>query len=251
MKKLGIVAILFLLISLTLLGCGKAEKVSDNNTEKATQEKVKQEDQIPEPYSKAISFINAGDFGMANTYLDLMLTDFPESEYIFPTYILKGSIEVSNYLVTIELLDIFYSVNDIGNPLHTEEDVASIKRHLDVIRSRLENYSEKSSKTFTYVKTEFKSNNTYNDYFKDIDIISNNSHSFDDLSFFKRVGTPVPSEFEINDYIENKFDIELRNTLDELSNKDNQENYNFLNLFVSAGITLKEDHPKLAEDMYS
>lgn len=247
-----------LFIALFLVGCGETainKKESEKNSEESSTDKIADQEmineEVPEPYEKAITAINNKNWELVNTYLDLVLTDFPDSEYIFPTQVLKGLMQLSEYLSAVDLLTILSEGADPSNSLYDEQDAATIKQHLDLIQEIFDKSLVEQEVAFTYLSQNFKSDKDYNDYFKDIKSLSPYNEHYDDLSFFQNVGYPIPTDNEVNSFLDAKFEINMLEGINLITNKDDQLNYNYLFLFYNAGITLAESNPQLSKEMFN
>ncbi|MFJ7887311.1 hypothetical protein ACIQYL_04420 [Lysinibacillus xylanilyticus] len=254
MKNLKLQVITALFITILLVGCSnssngeKTEKNGKDDTEVNNIEQIKQD--IPEPYKKAIIAINNKNWELANTYLDLVISDFQDSEYILPTQILKVSMQVSQFQGAYELTDIILGT-DPNNSLYDEEDKAAISRHIKLIKDIFNNSLKEQEKTFTTIVQEFKADKDYSKYYKDIMPLSLDGHYSDNLSFFAEVGYPVPSDNEIDEFLNTKYDINLSHMVNEIIEKTENINFNYLLLFYNAGTQLNETNPKLAKDLFN
>lgn len=250
MTKYKFLAISALFFTILLPGCNDSkngEKAIDKN--KNTTEQIKQE--IPEPYIKAITAINNKDWELANTYLDLVISDFPDSEYIFPTQTLKGSMQLSQYTGTLDLLRILNSGVDRKSSLHDEEDLTNLRHQLDLMKEFFGKSTAEQTATFKYVVQTFKTSKDYTEYYKDIKPVLADDAFSNNLSFFENVGYPVPTDSEIKKFTDTKYDNNISYILNEMTNKPEHLNYNYIPLFYNTGIALNEKEPKLAEDLFN
>ncbi|MGE7694709.1 hypothetical protein ACQKNC_11400 [Lysinibacillus sp. NPDC094177] len=259
MKKHKFILFTTLFFILLLSGCSENKNENENeneNKKKAIEEnttdQIKQE--IPEPYTKAITAINNKNFTLANTYLDLVIKDFPDSEYILPSQILKGSMQISQYLVASDLLDIFTSSAEPDSPLFDDEDRETLQSHLNTLQDIFDKFSEEQKTTFNYIAQTFDVKKDYSDYFKDIEGFLGDSEYPDTLSFFEEVGYPVPTNSEVREFTDTLYDLYVCTVINKIINdgeKLNAEqlNYNYLFFFSNVGMTLKETNPEVANTL--
>src|SRR5699024_5276710 len=95
LKKLAISSCIFL-SAIILFGCTNQTSEIDDSTANENEGSTAlpstqgKEQIIPEPYSKALLSIKSQNYEMAYNYLNLVLSDFPESDYALPAHLLKG-----------------------------------------------------------------------------------------------------------------------------------------------------------------
>ncbi|MGE7090528.1 hypothetical protein ACQKII_03535 [Lysinibacillus sp. NPDC048646] len=255
MKNYKFLTITALFITILLAGCSDStngEKAVEKNikevTEENTAEQIKQE--IPEPYTKAIIAINNKNWELANTYLDLVLSDYPDSEYLFPTQILKGSMQVSQFRGAFDLSDIIISGTDPNSSLYDADDKATISRHIDLINDIFDKSIVEQEATFTNIVQKFKVDKDYSEYYKDIMPFSLDAH-YSNLSFFENVGYPIPSDSDIEEFLNTKYNINVSHMVNEITEKPEHTNYNYLLLFYNVGLQLNDNNPKLAKDLFN
>ncbi|MFJ7664199.1 hypothetical protein ACIQXW_17730 [Lysinibacillus sp. NPDC097162] len=260
MKKYKYFATTVLTLALFLAGCNsseKEEKALEQNKEETieavTDEKAAEQiiQEIPEPYTKALIAINDQRWDLANTYLDLVISDFPDSEYILPTKIIQGGMQVNEYLGAVDLSEILISGSDLDSPLYDTNDLETLRRHMELVKDILNKSLEEQEATFSYIVQTFKTDQDYSEHYKDINQFSMNENYFDDLSFFESVGYPVPTDAEIEKFLNAKYNFNVQFLLNGLTEKTEHLNYNYLLVFYNAGIILLENYPELSNDIFN
>lgn len=256
MKNFKLLSITALLITILLSGCNNSkeeEKGVQENIEGAIKEKssVQTKHEVPEPYIKAITAINNQNWKLANTYLDLVLSDFPKSEYVFPTQILKGSMKVSEYLGTRDLLSSLNKGIESESPFYTEEDIERLRNHINGMKDYLSKSHTEQDEIFKYIAKTFKTDKDYTKYYIDIKTFPEDNSYSNNLSFFEDVGYPLPTESEIEEFLDTKYSINVPTIFNQISYKPDQLNYNYLLLLYNAGMIAQEYNQTLSIDLFN
>lgn len=240
---------LLILLSIIFVTFGCSQNNTQENLEKEevvleNEDNINQEtiQEAPEPYTKAIEAINNKNWKLANKYLELVITDFPNSEYIYPAQILRGLFHLSNSFSAIDLLNSFPEPSS----LYDENDIATMKGYLDLIEQIFAESDEQLVGIFTYLVENYQSDINYPDYFMEIKSIEPYNGYFYDLTFFKNVGYPVPNESEIQEFLNAKKEINIRYGLNDFTKKEDNLNYSLLFLFYNASLVLRENHQDLS-----
>lgn len=54
---------------------------------------------VPEPYTKMIENMHAGDLEMTKRYAELVINDFSDTDYVYNAYVIKNMVGVSKQSV--------------------------------------------------------------------------------------------------------------------------------------------------------
>jgi len=246
-KFLMILAITSVLAS----ACGSADKqsgstneptASSSSTEPSPSPTATPEPEIPEvpePYLKSIEKINAGEIDMAKTYLDLTIKDFAGTEYANFANILKVYILVSEYQGLNFFTDDFtegasqYRGSGLANKEGMQKLVDWTEDYIEQLEARdaalteattslLQNYT--SSKSLLLSETAIS--------YPEIDPFG------EDLSFFKQVGFPLPTDVELENAIKHFEDTLFNLFSDQFFNEGSVQ---FVELFFYLGNAIGAD----------
>lgn len=246
-KFLMILAITSVLAS----GCGSSDKQSGSTNEPTASSSSSEPSpsptatpepevpEVPEPYLKSIEKINAGEIDMAKTYLDLTIKDFAGTEYANFANILKVYILVSEYQGLNFFTDDFtegasqYRDSGLANKEGLQKLVDWTEDYIEQLEARdaalteataslLQNYT--SSKSLLLSETAIS--------YPEIDPFG------EDLSFFKQVGYPLPTDVELENAIEHFEDTLFNLFSDQFFNEGSVQ---FVELFFYLGNAIGAD----------
>ncbi len=152
--------------------------------------------QKPEPYTKMIEQLDAQDLEMAQRYADLVIKDFADSEYVYNAYLVKNIVTASRW--TVEKIKYNYLVDGVYqmSSLNDQKDINQVKKYLLDIDNQMKDLATQFKTSCDYIlnhssKIDLK-------FPKAPQSLSNPSdRDFQALSWFSKVGTPVPTETEM------------------------------------------------------
>src|SRR5690625_2779538 len=244
---------IFLTITIMLAGCANnevAESDIKDKTEEITEVDSNEEsyDEIPEPYTKALSAFNNSDWDLASTYLDLVITDFPDSEYVFPSYTLKSIMKINEYRSVSELTSILVNGVDNASSLYVEDDYLTIQRHIDLLIDNIDSTSGELEEIFTYILQNFDIHKDYSEYYHDLSMVTMKIN-YNDLSFFESVGYPVPTDLEVEKFLSNHYEAINIQVINEFIEEADHINYQYLPIFFLGVNALAENHSEISKEL--
>jgi len=236
-----------------LAGCANnevAESDIKDKTEEITEVDSNEEsyDEIPEPYTKALSAFNNSDWDLASTYLDLVITDFPDSEYVFPNYTLKSIMKINEYRSVAELISILVSGVDNASSLYVEDDYLTIQRHVDLLKGIVDSTSVELEEIFTYILQNFDLHKGYSAYYHDLSPLTM-KNNYNDLSYFENVGYPVPTDLEVEKFLSNHYEAINIQMINEFIEETDNINYQYLPIFFLGINALGENYIEISEEL--
>lgn len=249
--KLSKFLIILAITSVLASGCGSSDKQSGSTNESTASSASSEPSpsptatpepeipEVPEPYLKSIEKINAGEMDMAKTYLDLTIKDFAGTEYANFANILKVYILVSEY----QGLNFFTDDFTEGAAQYRDSGLAN-KEGMQKLVDWTEDYIEQleaRNAALTAATTSLLQNYTSN---KSL-LLSETAISYpeidpfgEDLSFFKQVGYPLPTDVELENAIEHFEDTLFNLFSDQFFNEGSVQ---FIELFFYLGNAIGAD----------
>ena len=191
MNKINIFIIVMILCLGSFAGCANSEASLD------IQEAVKS---VPEPYTKMIENMNINDLEMTEKYADLVIKDFADSDYVYNAYLVKNMIIAGKMtLINCKISLIGEGIGQMGI-LNTASDIETVEQYLNNIKTDLENLEKDYELTSEYLLNNYsKSDLVKIDFPKapsDMTVLREND--LQGLSWFAKIGTPVPTETDMN-----------------------------------------------------
>ena len=231
MKKRYALLISIIVMGLLLSGCSSNGNQSINNNIIANQVEI---EEVPEPYTRAILALNNQDWELANTYLALVLKDFPNSDYVLPTKILQNTMLISELMTSLKLSSYFTQANPNTNLFdQTEVDLHS-EYTFDIQETIIETEPQISALSKEIIAA-FDLEKDYRPYFEELALIPFKNYSDHALSFYQEVGYPLPTKAEVNEYKENKYEEYMLTFLNLYGEDKAKFNYHLLPLFMYIG----------------
>lgn len=252
----------FLIFSILLLSaCGKetAEIQTEKKDDTAKQETIVEaekpdeagkdipqveKEKVPEPYAHALEKIKAADFKMAKKYLNLTVSDFPNSEYAYKANLIKSIISSGEVRSIISVLeDIYQGVGNFSG-FNSTKDRNFIKKKIDELESQMEEFRKEKVALLDTVYMNYKKSDVSTDFGE---VKVEQETPIKDIDFFKEVGYPVPKESEINEVIEYRMNYFIKSYFDSVFSNGNA---NYANFYFYAIFDLYTDVGKSEKDMY-
>lgn len=187
-KKITL-GLLFLLFLFMATACGGQTNITANS--------ILKKNEVPEPYKLALEDIKNNNYDSAYRYLELTIKDFPDSKYLNSAYFLKSIIDYNDLYNDVLIMNI------IGEGL--ENGMVFYKYGNNKEDSqRMVNYSDTSYNNVSEKKNIFKEEIiSVNNAIDNNDIILSdflineiNCDKNEPFAFFKKIGTPAPTENE-------------------------------------------------------
>ncbi|WP_027356326.1 hypothetical protein [Desulfofundulus thermocisternus] len=197
---------LCLLLLILLFGCANNKSIQ-SSTYNPKPESYKIFDIKPEPYKKALQQINNMDYDMALKYLDLTITDFPNSKYVNNSYILESIIYNGKTMANRILIQSLMAGVQQGAEYYNSEERQLINKYFATLQSELNKLEDESRRSIIFVAEKLNTNQLD---FNDVSIKLVQPSPKTSLDFFKSVGYPVPTEYEFNS-IKNEYEQEAIN----------------------------------------
>lgn len=190
-KKWFVFSLVLLLLILLFTGCS-SQGVND-----------KKKNEIPEPYTLALNDIKNQNYDSAYKYLELAIKDFPESNYLNNAYFLKSIIDCAKTYNNAAIYDNINAGLDKGKIffVHAKnsDDLNQIKSYTNFLDKENENLKNKLVED-----AKFSLSNLDKNYLKfDSNVPDQNKITVNTrhTEYFKKYGTPIPTENEFNDEI--------------------------------------------------
>ncbi|CDX03330.1 Hypothetical protein DPCES_3444 [Desulfitobacterium hafniense] len=205
MKRLMI--ILLCILSFIVSGCGST--TTSENTPKAgsIENTLKQEEPekpvIPEPYTAMIDQLKKGDLEMAEKYADLTIKDFPDSPYVYNSYLIKNGILSSkmriNNIIFACISDGIYQIN---SSLIEPNEIDHLEKQIDFITDRDEKFNTNIAESSNYLLTNYSEDLISGEFeMESITPPEGLSYLTDsdvhELQWFSEVGYPLPKDVDI------------------------------------------------------
>lgn len=179
----------------------------------------------------------------------MVISDFPDSEYVFSAYVLKGALHVSEFLSAAGLINIYSAGLEKSSDLLGQDDYILVDDQLNFISNTVDDSLVEIEDIFTNITERFDKTNNYREHYTDLAFVTFNESYRNDLSFFENVGYPIPTNSEVEEYIKERNDSYVVEFMLELSDKDAKPHHNYLPLFFLGAVALFEDNITIAEDI--
>lgn len=221
MKKQISTTIILLVLASMLSGCSSVPDAKTNNNAAvkavASANKVAA---IPEPYTMAIQEIKEQNLDKALRYLDLVIKDFPDNEeYIYRAYFLKTIIYTDYYTADLALTDaLLEGVKD--NPFLESGEKQQILDSIQTILDQVDKYKQPFLESTAYVYEHYEK-------YKNLDFslhyqrAESSTEAINAVEWFRKSGTPMPSDDQINSALHDARIYCLGVSLDELIKRNN------------------------------
>jgi hypothetical protein len=204
-----------------------------------------EQDNVPEPYTKMIENLNSNDLNMAEKYADLVIEDFPDSNYVFNAYLVKNMVVTSKLIFTNKKFN--YIGNGIGHMgvLSSEKDIKQVEKYVKDLNTEIENIVPIFESTTRYVLNNFlDSEKVKLEMPKAPEGLTIPSDSdFHALSWFSQVGSPVPTDTEMS---LNDSNNQLK-AFYYINNGFSEKDFSFIDYFYTA--TKIIDNPELNKQL--
>lgn len=181
-KRLSIIILLLCtVLAISLTGCEQTEPE-------------------PEPYTKMIECVNKEDLAHAREYANLVIQDFPESDYVYNAYLIKSMILCSKLQLQYAKGNFLEgSVDNLNTYLLEQSDIDALENYLETTINKIDKLNKSFNKTLKYllehyedadkIKLTFPEQSEGEVFYAERDMQS--------LSFFSTVGYPIPSESDM------------------------------------------------------
>lgn len=203
-----------------------------------------EEPTIPEPLRMASEQLSSGNIDLAKTYLDLTITDFKDTDASFVATVLKSTLLVAesrSYSRVRNSLN--KGVDNMSAILVEDNEIERLNTTLtedfDKELKLIKDFEESAQ----YILSNYKNHTDFKltDLALDVKIRSAKT----DLSFFERVGYPVPTKTQMDDTRKYTYEFLIKEYFGEVFIN---EELNYANYFYIAGANLaKIPESKLIE----
>ena len=185
---------LLLCVGLLLSICGCGQAGSESRDIKAA---IKLNAGPPEPYKMAIQELKIQNLDKALRYLDLVIKDFPNNEeYVYRAHLLKTMIYTDYYSANIRIADaLLEGVKD--NPFLESDESKQILDSTQAIIDEIDIYKQPFLESTMYIYGHYEK-------YKNIDFslhysyTDNSTEALNAVDWFRKCGTPMPNEDQIN-----------------------------------------------------
>ncbi|MEK4349633.1 hypothetical protein MKX41_02220 [Paenibacillus sp. FSL R5-0475] len=198
---------------------------------------------IPEPLRLAADQLNLGNIDRAKTYLDLTISDFKGTDAAFTASVIKSTIlasECQSYSYILNSLA--KGIDNIASSLVEKDDIDRLQEVLTEHHETEQELLKEFKESTVYILSGYKEH--LEEELDGLKFKSAVTSPSKDLSFFKDVGYPIPTDSEISDVRQYALEQLLYENLED-AYKDNTLNY--INYFYLAGLNLI----KLEESEYT
>lgn len=205
MKRLMI--ILLCMFPFIVGGCGSTT-TSENppkarNIENILKQEEPEKPVIPEPYTAMIDQLKKGDLEMAEKYADLTIKDFPDSPYIYNSYLIKNGILSSQIRINnIIFACISEGINQISPSLIETNEIDHLKKQIDNITDRDEKLNTEITESINYLLTNYSEDIISGEFEMEpitppegLSYLTNSD--VHELQWFSEVGYPLPKDVDI------------------------------------------------------
>ena len=156
----------------------------------------------PEPYAKMIESLNTEDLKHAETYADLVINDFADSDYTYNAYLVKNMVQASKLRLEYTKCNLLAEgVDNINVYLVTESDLNRLTEYLEKAQNQIEKHEGSFYETTKYLVEHYEEADKVKLEFpeKTDDSLFTVENDLSSLYFFSSVGYPVPSDAEMSD----------------------------------------------------
>lgn len=155
----------------------------------------------PEPYTKMIESINNEDLSLARKYANLVIQDFPDTDYVYNAYLVKNMILCSKLQLQYAKSDFLSAgVDNLNTYLLKQSDIDTLEKYLEKTISRIDKLNKPFNKTLKYllehydedagkIQLNFPEQAEGDLFYAETDL--------QPLSFFSSVGYPIPTETDM------------------------------------------------------
>lgn len=155
----------------------------------------------PEPYTKMIESINNEDLSLARKYANLVIQDFPDTDYVYNAYLIKNMILCSKLQLQYAKSDFLNAgVDNLNTYLLKQSDIDTLGEYLEKTISRIDKLNKPFNKTLKYllehydedsgkIQLNFPEQAEGDLFYAEKDL--------QPLSFFSSVGYPIPTETDM------------------------------------------------------
>lgn len=226
--KLSLVFSLVLLILIFLIS-GCAQSINEK------------ENEIPDPYKLALIDIKIQNYDSGYRYLELTINDFPNSNYVNNAYLLKSIIDrnrIYNNIVIMENLIygmdnglVFYKDNQ------NSEEFKRWKNFIEELKNQIDDSKKRLLDDIAFINT-IDGDTLF--LFNDFTIDQLNHDTSEPFAFFKKIGTPVPTDNEYDSEKQRYEKLLITISINEII-KDNQVDltkyyFDLLTVAISLGL---------------
>ncbi len=177
----------------------------------------------PKPYEMAMQELKSQNLDKSLRYLDLVIKDFPNNkEYVYRAHFLKTIIYTDYYTANINITDALLEGvkdNPFSKPDETQQILDSTQTILDEINTFKKPFLESAIYVYEhydeYKNVDFPLHYSHND---------NSTEALNAVDWFRKCGTPMPSDDQVNSALCDARVYYLGSSLDELI-KNNKINY--------------------------
>lgn len=235
------VLLLFCLAMLFLIcGCGTGSE--RHNEVKNT---IKLNIGPPKPYKLAIEELEAHNLDKGLRYLDLVIKDFPDNqEYVYRAYFLKTIIYTDYFTANLAVTDaLLEGLRD--NFFLESNEKRQILDSIQIILVEVDTYKKPFLESTLYVYKHYEK-------YKDLDFSlhyprsEDNTEAINAVEWFRKSGTPMPSDDQINSALRDARVYFLEVSLDGLIKKNN---VNYPAYFYATGAVAMEWDEDLAKKL--
>jgi hypothetical protein len=233
-KYISALLVLFILFLVT--SCG-------GQTNIATVKK----NEVPEPYRLALEDIKNNNYDSAYRYLELTIKDFPDSNYLSNAYFLKSIIDCNSLYNDVFILNILVQGMENGMVLYKygnyKEEIQRLDNFADTLANEVSEKKNKFKEEIISVNNAVDNNGII---LSDFSINEINYDKREPFDYFKKVGTPVPTESEFTSEKQRYEKVLITNSLNRVIVNNNVDylKYYYDVLIVSNLVGLDKDFMK-------
>jgi len=186
-KKIIALLLYLLFIVFGLSGC---------NTQTTTTNKIIPP-QPPEPYTLMLEQLELYDLDMAEKYADLVIKDFPNSDYVYNAYLVKNMVISSK--IGVENRKFNLLSKGIGKSMLNSNDLEAIKNYGEIIYSNVQNYNIDFEITTQYILDNFINLDKIELKLppEPENFIPISDKDFFSFYWFSQVGSPIPLDTDL------------------------------------------------------
>lgn len=154
----------------------------------------------PEPYTKMIESINREDLTHARKYANLVIQDFPDTDYVYNAYLIKNMIVASELWLDWNKNKLLSNgIDNASVGLLEQADIDLLEEYTKELKGKMEDLDKQFYKTTIYLLEHYENVDKVKISFPET--TENEVFSVDrdlqELKFFSDVGYPVPTRAEM------------------------------------------------------
>lgn len=157
---------------------------------------------VPEPYTKMIENMHAGDLEMTKRYAELVINDFSDTDYVYNAYVIKNMVGVSKQSVINYKANLLEEGGNNINIFTLDSDIDELILRLEELTAETGNFYEEYKLSIQYLLENYSMANLVEIELPEapdiINIEQKLKNNAPELSYFAKRGYSVPSKEQIN-----------------------------------------------------